>query len=192
MCCCLLFPTAAPRSREISSPPPPTQVLMLAFQLSATASSNCRHPSYFKHSGAVRWKHVRNLDDWPSTPPPSTPSIPALCYLLSGRRGQRRPGCLDEVITAYQWHCGGRPADLPNDASWAKNRGCFWGVQQKKLAETSSVPMIRITCSSLNTLTTHLLYYLYYGWVLFFHLALHVSLHVHCHSCRGATVYGLN
>lgn len=46
-----------------------------------------------------------------------------LCYLLRGRRGRRRPGCLDEVITAYQWHWGGRPADLWCDTSWAKSRG---------------------------------------------------------------------
>lgn len=93
------------------------------FQLSCAASSICRHPSYFKHSGVLRWKHVRNLDDWPSTPPPSTPTSPALCYLLRGRRGQRRPGGSDEVITAYRWQWGGRPADLRGDASWAKSRG---------------------------------------------------------------------
>lgn len=93
--------------------------LVLSFQLGSTAASVSRHPSYFKHSGALRWKHVRNLDDWPSTPPPSTLSIPALCYLLRGRRGQQSPGCLDEVITAYQWHCGRRPAGLWGGASWA-------------------------------------------------------------------------
>lgn len=96
---------------------------MLPFQLSCITSSICRHPSYFKHSGVLRWKHARNLDDWPSTPPPSTPTIPALCYLLRGRRGRRRPGCLDEVITAYQWQRGGRPADLWGDASWVKSGG---------------------------------------------------------------------
>lgn len=89
---------------ETSPPtlPPHPSLRVLPFQLSCITSSICRHPSYFKHSGVLRWKHARNLDDWPSTPPPSTPTIPALCYLLRGRRGRRRPGCLDEVITAYQ------------------------------------------------------------------------------------------
>lgn len=105
---------------------PSLSLLVLPFQLSCIASSICRHPSYFKHSGVLRWKHERNLDDWPPTPPLSTPTILALCYLLRRRRGQRRPGCLDEVITAYQWQWGGRPSDLWGDASWVKSRGTVW------------------------------------------------------------------
>lgn len=110
MCGCLLLPIAAwgvKTTKHFVCPPPPQ---LLSAEL--TASSIYRHPSYFKHSALLMWKHVRNLDDWPSTPPPSTPTIPALCYLLRGRRGQWRPGCLDDVITVYQWQRGGKPADL--------------------------------------------------------------------------------
>lgn len=103
--------------------------------LSYIASFRSAGISAISNSDVVRWKHAKNLDDWPSTPPPSTPSIPAFCYLLRGRRRQRRPGCLDEVIMAYQWHF--------RETCWLMEL-CLLGLKREELCCARWLMLVRV------------------------------------------------
>lgn len=128
LCCC--FPIAAlgswnyqtPSFKLETSTPTPFSSLRSPFSWAPLQSAGIPAISNtLEYWGGNMWG-IWMID--PSAPPlHPLPSILALCYLLRGRRGQRRPGFKDEVITAYQWQWGGRPADLWGDASWAKSRG---------------------------------------------------------------------
>lgn len=111
---------------------------------------------------------------WMSDPPLPLHS----CSLLpaeGGGEGHAGLASLDEVITAYQWQRGGRPADLWADASGVKSRGLWirsWPPWWRRVLPASQkIPhfrlqllmmMIMMIPSSWTTLTLSIRLLLYY------------------------------